>query len=309
MILQIYSANIKDQDIPIVLHNIKEQYKNFEIKKIYSIEDLTKLWEQSNNLQLFSFTNSQNFTTANTSTLAEQVLILINIDLTNEVLTSLQKLNKTKTVFLINCKIPKNVTTKISSIPTNLKQKPNITYAKTKLQKHLTNEEIEQVLPSLLLENSDYYINPAELNKLLKQLQLPCVSKCDIIKNYTQTKQNVFKLTEIFLNADINKATEYIQTFLKTNDIHTLLSILKNNLQIIYLLKKYPETDVAKDLKKNPFFVKQLRKAAHKYTEDQLYKLLTLIFEFELNIRKGKYENPNKHFLLFLLKIKSLLKH
>ena len=309
MILQIYSANIKDQDIPIVLHNIKEQYKNFEIKKIYSIEDLTKLWEQSNNLQLFSYTNSKNSTTANTSTLAEQVLILINIDLTNEVLTSLQKLNKTKTVFLINCKIPKNVTTKISSIPTNLKQKPNITYAKTKLQRYLTNEEIEQVLPSLLLENSDYYINPAELNKLLKLLQLPGVSKHDIIKNYTQTKQNVFKLTEIFLNADINKATEYIQTFLKTNDIHTLLSILKNNLQIIYLLKKYPETDVAKDLKKNPFFVKQLRKAAHKYTEDQLYKLLTLIFEFELNIRKGKYENPNKHFLLFLLKIKSLLKH
>ena len=310
MPLTIYQASVQDIDIPTIINNIQDNYKSAKIQNIYTIEEIADLWQQTNNLQLFSNPLYNNAPAKKQETTTPHILIIHDIHFSLDSIKILNQVqnNNIQAIFLFNCKLPKEQTIiKIRPLPVNLKQKRNINYAKTVLSKYLSPTEIQDILPALLLPNSDYYINIQELNKLLKLLQLPDISKMDVIKNFSLQSQNIFNLTNIFLNAPINKTNNYIKTFLQNQDIHTLINMLKNNLQIIYLLKNNPVSQVAKELKKSQYYIQQLHNISAKYSKHQIYKILMLIFEFEINIRKGKYENPNQQFLLFILKIKALL--
>lgn len=300
-----YLAQVKDLDevYSTLIPNIKLKHP---LSKIYFIEDkkeLSKYLEKTNNLTLF---NNFNLIPNGKISKTKAFYILYNITFNEQEIKLLQNIQDT--VILAKCSIPKTI--KLQKLDW-VSKKININQAIKILSKFVSNEVARQLSQSILLPNSDYYIDIKLLTLLIKQLKMakqnPDLLQ-HIIANVKQFNVNQFDTLSYFINESLYKADKFFNNYLQTQNLFSLTSVLKSQLKLAYLLKNYSVADISKKLKKNVFYLKKIKTSTQNLSKKTILELLISLENLETNIKTGKYTEPNQSFLMYLIKIKAKLR-
>jgi|GEM_PF-3628669 len=161
--------------------------------------------------------------------------------------------------------------------------------------------------------------SPFKLAQLLKKLELiteiSAKNKENIessIENTLLGKDNevlnTWHVTDMYMAENSPIKVSYFERFLKEYDFYELINLLRSNLFLLFIIAKMllehkNEFAIAKELQKNPYFIKNLVAITNKFkfTPDRLLTMIERLFNLEKESKNGNIEDPELAFQILLI--------